>query len=188
MSGPEPRPTKILELQHTHTEGGRYGLKTVSCVIVRARRLHAKTLLRAIAMAFGRGRKNGRGGGRVGYVARAPAPPEWELINFHDSSGLDDRGFLLPLGKLLGAITVNINAGKFFAVGIVHGDLPMVVLATLVTLHAAGLLKLMLSHFGWVPPLWRLWQVCRSRASNKLEVNVPILFLTAVTGFECHFG
>jgi hypothetical protein len=139
-------------------------------------------------MAFGRGRKNGRGGGRVGYVARAPAPPEWELINFHDSSGLDDRRFLLPLGKLLGAITVNINAGKFFAVGIVHGDLPMVVLATLVTLHAAGLLKLMLSHFGWVPPLWGLWQVCRGRASNKLEVNVPILFLTAVTGFECHFG
>jgi len=123
----------------------------------------------------------------LSYRASA-GPPNWELINFHDSSGLDDRGFLLALGKLLGAITVNVNAGKFFAVGVVHGDLPVMVLATLVALHAAGLLELMLSHFRWVPPLWGLWQVYRGRASNKLEVNVPILLLAAVTGFECHFG
>jgi len=52
----------------------------------------------------------------------------------------------------------------------------VVVLAALVALHAAGFLELMLSHFGWVPPLWGLWQVCEGRASNKLEVNVPILY------------
>jgi len=97
--------------------------------------------------------------GVFSYVARAPAPPDWELINFHDSSGLDDWRFLLPLGKLLGAIAINVNAGKFFAVSVVHGHLPMVVLASLVTLHAAGLLELLLGHFEWVPPLCGLWQV-----------------------------
>jgi hypothetical protein len=82
----------------------------------------------------------------------------------------------LPLGKLLGAIAVYINAGKFFAVGVVHGDLPVVMFAALVALHAAGLLELVLSHFEWIPPLRGLWQVCKGGASNKLEVNVPILF------------
>ena len=114
--------------------------------------------------------------------AGAPAPPNRELINFHDSGGFYDRGFLLPLGKLLGAIAVNVNAGKFLAVSVVHGDLPVVVLATLVALHAAGLLELMLSHFEWVPPLWGLWQVCMGRASNKLGVNVPILFADGSDG------
>jgi hypothetical protein len=97
--------------------------------------------------------------GVFSYVAREPAPPDWELINFHDSSGLDDWRFLLPLGKLLGAIAINVNAGKFFAVSVVHGHLPVVVLASLVTLHAAGLLELLLGHFEWVPPLCGLWQV-----------------------------
>jgi hypothetical protein len=60
----------------------------------------------------------------------------------------------------------------------------MMVLATLVALHAAGLLELLLSHFGWVPPLWGLWQVCRGRASNKLEVNVPILVLAHGTSLR----
>ena len=135
-------------------------------------------------MAFGRGKKDGRGGECLSYVAGAPAPPNWELVNFHDTSGLDDRGLLLPFGKLLGAIAVYIDASEFFAVGVIHSDLPMMVLATLVALHAAGLLGLLLSHFGWVPPLWGLWQVCRGRASNKLEVNVPILVLAHGTSLR----
>jgi hypothetical protein len=121
-------------------------------------------------------RKNGRGGGRLCYVVRAPAPPSRRLIDFHDASGLDDWRFLLPLGKLLSAIAVYINAGKFFAVSIVHSDLPVVVLTSFVALHAAGLLELLLGHFEWVPPLWGLWQVWDGRASNKLAVNDPILY------------
>ncbi len=91
--------------------------------------------------------------------ARAPAPPNRELINFHNSRGLDDRGFLLPVGELLSAIAINVNASKLFTVGIVHGDLPMVVLTPLVALHAASLLESGLSHDEWLPPLWGLWQV-----------------------------
>ena len=118
---------------------------------------------------------------------RAPAPPNRELINFHNSRGLDDRGFFLPVGKLLSASAINVNPSKLFAVGVVHGDLPMVVLTPLVALHAAGLLEPLLSHDEWFPPLWGLWQVWKGRASNKLGVNVPILDLEAAAG-ECQFG
>ena len=141
-----------------------------------------------IEMAFGSVRKNGRGGRRLCDVARAPAPLKWGLVHFHDSGGLDDRGFLLPLGKLLGAIAVYINAGKFLAVSVVHGDLPVMVLAALVALHAAGLLEPLLSHDEWVPPLWGLWQVWKGRASNKLGVNVRILDWLTAAGFKGQFG
>jgi hypothetical protein len=84
---------------------------------------------------------------------RAPTPPNRELINFHNSRGLDDRRFLLPVGKLLSAIAINVNASELFTVGIVNGYLPMVVLTPLVALHAASLLEPLLSHDKWVPPL-----------------------------------
>jgi hypothetical protein len=120
--------------------------------------------------------KNGTGGAASSRCdMRAPAPPNRELINFHNSRGFDDRGFLLPVGKLLGAIAININASKLFAIGVVHSYLPMVVLTPLVPLHAAGLLEPLLSHDEWVPPLWGLWQVWKGCASNKLGVNVRIL-------------
>jgi hypothetical protein len=77
---------------------------------------------------------------------RAPAPPKQALINFHNSRGLDDRGFFLPVGKLLSAIAINVYASKLFAVGVIDGYLPMMVLPPLVTLHAAGLLEPLLSH------------------------------------------
>jgi hypothetical protein len=94
----------------------------------------------------------------------------------------------LPVGKLLGAIAINVNASKLFAVGVVHSNLPMVVLTPLVALHAAGLLEPLLSHDMWVPPLWGLWQVWKGRASNKLWVNVHILDWVSAAGFECQFG
>jgi hypothetical protein len=119
---------------------------------------------------------------------REPAPPNRELINFHNASGFHDRGFLLPVGKLLGAIAIDINASELFAVGVIHGYLPMVVLAPLVALHAAGFLEPLLSHDEWVPPLWGLWQVWKGRASNKLAVNVRILDGGTAQGFECQFG
>jgi hypothetical protein len=100
-----------------------------------------------------------------------------ELINFHDTSGLDDRRFLLPLGKLLRAVAINIDASKLFTVRVVHGDLPVMVLTPLVATHAAGLLELGFFHDEWGPPHEGLWQVYEGRASNKLGVNVPILYL-----------
>jgi hypothetical protein len=122
------------------------------------------------------------------YQLRALAPPNRELINFHNSSGFDDRGFLLPVGKLLGAVAININASKLFAVGVVHGDLPVMVLTPLVALHAAGFLESLLSHDEWFPPLSGLWQVWKGRASNKLGVNVRILDYGPAAGGECQFG
>jgi hypothetical protein len=120
--------------------------------------------------------KNGTGGEASTLCSmRTPAPPNRDLINFHNARGFDDRGFLLPVGKLLGAIAINVHTSKLFAVGVVHGYLPVVVLTTLVALHAAGLLEPLLSHDVWVPPLWGLWQVWKGRASNKLGVNVRIL-------------
>src|SRR5579863_4181010 len=106
---------------------------------------------------------------------RAPAPPNRELINFHNSRGFDDRGFLLPVGKLLSTIAINVNASKLFTVRVVNGNLPVMVFAPLVALHAAGLLEPRLSHDEWFPPLFGLWQVWKGRASNKLGVNVRIL-------------
>jgi len=127
--------------------------------------------------------KNGRGGAAYSRChMRAPAPPNRELINFHNSSGFDDRGFLLPVGKLLSAVAINVNASKLFTVRVVHGHLPMVVLTPLVALHAAGLLEPVLSHDEWIPPLWGLWQVWKGRASNKLGVNVRILDQGAAAG------
>jgi hypothetical protein len=133
--------------------------------------------------------KNGRGGGTSSRCqVRAPAPPSGESINFHDSRGLNDRGFLLPVGKLLSAIAIDVNASKLFAVGVVHGYLPVVMLTALVALHAAGLLEPLLSHDVWMPPLWGLWQVWKGRASNKLGVNVRILDWLTAAGFKGQFG
>jgi hypothetical protein len=58
------------------------------------------------------------------------------LIDFHNPRGFDDWGFLLTLSKFLRAITVDVDAGELFAVGIIHGDLPVVVFPPAVTLHA----------------------------------------------------
>ena len=71
---------------------------------------------------------------------RSPAALLCWLVYFHNSGGFHYGGFLLPLCKFQGAVAINVHAGKFFAVAIVHGDLPMMMLAATVATHAAGLL------------------------------------------------
>ena len=96
------------------------------------------------------------------------------LVHFHDSRGLDDRRFLLPLGELLRAVAINVDASKLFTVRVIHGNLPVMVPTPLVATHAAGLLELGFFHDEWGPPHEGLWQVYEGRASNKLGVNAPI--------------
>jgi hypothetical protein len=60
------------------------------------------------------------------------------LIHFEDARRLDDRRFLLPLGKAHRAITVDIDAGKSLAVVIVDGDLPVAVPAPAIFVKTTG--------------------------------------------------
>ena len=168
------RAATIAEMGGGSEEAGREGEAEL-----RGERDHVRDRLK---------KRKGRRGASSRCHVRVPAPPNRESINFHNSRSLDDRGFLLPVGKLLGAIPIDINASKLFAVRVIHGYLPMMVLAPLVALHAAGLLEPLLSHDEWVPPLWGLWQVWKGRASNKLEVNVRILDWVNAMGLECQFG
>ncbi len=62
------------------------------------------------------------------------------LIYLKDSGGFNDRRFLLPLGKPLSAVAVNVNTGEPFAVMVKHGDLPVLVFPPSIMTHTAGLL------------------------------------------------
>ncbi len=61
-----------------------------------------------------------------------------ELIDFEDSRSLHHRRFLLALCEALGAIAVDVDAGKLFAIVVVNGHLPMAMLATTVFTQSAG--------------------------------------------------
>jgi hypothetical protein len=80
------------------------------------------------AMTGGAGRKSNRLSGKLD-----------PLVDFEDASRLDDGRLLLALGKPLGALAVDINAGEFFAVVIVDGDLPVAMPAPTILVEAAGL-------------------------------------------------
>ncbi len=69
------------------------------------------------------------------------------LIDFHHARGFHHGRFLLPLRKLVSAIAVDVHPRKLFAVGVVHGHLPVLVLAALVVLHAQRLGRTLLFHF-----------------------------------------
>lgn len=58
------------------------------------------------------------------------------LIDFEDASGFDNRGPFLSFGKPLRTLAIDINARKFFTVMIEDGDLPVLVFAASITLHA----------------------------------------------------
>jgi hypothetical protein len=60
------------------------------------------------------------------------------LIDFHDARGFNDGRFLLALGEAFGAVAVDIDAAEFLTVVVIHGDLPMAVLASAVALKTAG--------------------------------------------------
>ena len=62
------------------------------------------------------------------------------LIHLKDAGGFDDRRFLLPLGKTLSALAVNVDTGESFAVMVKHGDLPVLVFPPSIMAHAIRLL------------------------------------------------
>lgn len=62
-------------------------------------------------------------------------------IHFNDPRGFHNRGFLLACRKPLSAVSVNVDTRKSFAVMIEHGDLPVLVLPSLISLHTARLLR-----------------------------------------------
>jgi len=68
------------------------------------------------------------------------------LVDFHDAGGLHDRGFLLPVGKTLRALAVDINPGELLAVMVIDRDLPMLVLPPPVFLGATNLFCRFLLH------------------------------------------
>ena len=62
------------------------------------------------------------------------------LIHLKDARGFDDRRFLLPLGKTLSALAVNVDTGESFAVMVKHSDLPVLVFPPSIMAHAIRLL------------------------------------------------
>jgi hypothetical protein len=60
------------------------------------------------------------------------------LVNFHDAGRLYDGRFLLAFGKPLGAIAINVHAGKLLTVVVIHGDLPVTMFASSVPVEPAG--------------------------------------------------
>jgi hypothetical protein len=89
--------------------------------------------------------------------AEAPSPKKTLvrrlLVDFHNSRGFDYRRFLLAFREFLGAISVDVDAGEFLAVGVIHGDLPVMMRAPAITLHAAGFFGRFLFQVWW--PLGR---------------------------------
>jgi hypothetical protein len=62
------------------------------------------------------------------------------LIHLKNPGGFDDRRFLLPLGKTLSALAVNVDTGESLAVMVKHGDLPVLVFPPSIMAHAIRLL------------------------------------------------
>src|SRR6202167_5656859 len=62
------------------------------------------------------------------------------LIHLKNPGGFDDRRFLLPLGKTLSAIAVNVDTGEYFTVMVKHGELPVLVFPPSIMAHAIRLL------------------------------------------------
>ena len=86
-------------------------------------------------------------------------------IHFNDPRGFHNRGFLLACRKPLGTVSVNVDASKSFAVMIEHGDLPVLVLPSLISLHTARLLRSFFLHVEWAS-VCRLSQLYGARASD----------------------
>jgi hypothetical protein len=70
-------------------------------------------------------------------------------IHFNDPRGFHNRGLLLACRKPLGAVSVNVDTRKSFAVMIEHGHLPMLVLPSLISIHPARLLRSFFLHVEW---------------------------------------
>jgi hypothetical protein len=83
---------------------------------------------------------------RAASADRHARRPRARLVNFHDARRLHDRGLLLPLGKLLRALTVYVHAREFLAVRVINSDLPVMMLAPFIVAHSAGFLGLGFFH------------------------------------------
>lgn len=68
-------------------------------------------------------------------------------VDFGDACIFHHRRFPLALGKLFGALAVYINAGELFAVSVIDGDLPVLVLAALVARPFGRLGRAFLFHW-----------------------------------------
>jgi hypothetical protein len=68
------------------------------------------------------------------------------LIYLKNPRSFYDRGFLLALGKALGAVAVYIHTGKPFAVVIKHRHLPVLMFPPSITMHSIRLLASLLFH------------------------------------------
>jgi hypothetical protein len=79
-------------------------------------------------------------------TTRAYCAPPSRLIHFHDPRRLHYRGLFLPLGEFLRAFPINIHACEFLAVRVIHGYLPVMMLAAFIVPHSAGFLWLGFFH------------------------------------------
>ena len=66
--------------------------------------------------------------------------PSIGLVYFQNASRLHHGRLLLTLGKPLGTLSINVDAGELLAVVVIHGHLPVAVLASSVPLKPAGTL------------------------------------------------
>jgi hypothetical protein len=90
------------------------------------------------------------------------------LIDLEDTRCLHHRGLLLALGKALGAFTVDIDPGKLLAVVIIHGYLPVAVLATPILVQPSRPLCPFLFHDGLTLESLNTRKFRLDRASVKL--------------------
>ena len=60
------------------------------------------------------------------------------LIDFHDPRGFHDGRLLLAFRKPLGALAIDVHTAELLAVVVVHGYLPVPVLAPAVTTKPVG--------------------------------------------------
>jgi hypothetical protein len=125
---------------------------------------------------------------RANLVAKLAA----RLIDFHDASCLHDGRFFLAFGKTLGALAIDVDATELFAVVVIHGDLPMAMLASAVAAKPAGTFAFCLGslffHDGMAlnAPDYRNFnsaaQVARRRLTFLLSKKQKTWALFALTG------
>src|ERR1700737_4333320 len=63
------------------------------------------------------------------------------LVDLSDASHFHDRGFLLPLCKACGLLTIRVDATEGFAITIKNGNLPVMVLSPPVFPECCGFLS-----------------------------------------------
>jgi hypothetical protein len=94
------------------------------------------------------------------------------LVNFDDARRLDDRRLFLALGEMPGSLFVNVHAGKFLAVLVVDGYLPVAMLAPFVAAQARTSSSFFLFLQGSLSVKARgIWQVPQGGASSNLASN-----------------